>query len=118
MEKFFFSHCRGRDGIIPDGNAGLESFLRDQQMSGRTRIKKLRGRKGDLFFLPFFFFLFSPRLLKKNDPANKYHTHPPANQGSIPVYLSFLSRRTFFVFFPDDYSQQVFLRNENTFVEG
>lgn len=118
MEKFFFSHCRGRDGIIPDGNAGLESFLRDQQMSGRTRIKKLRGRKGDLFFFPFFFFLFSPRLLKKTTPQINIIRTPRQIRGSIPVYLSFLSRRTFFVFFPDDYSQQVFLRNENTFVEG
>lgn len=80
MEKFFFSHCRGRDGIIPDGNAGLESFLRDQQMSGRTRIKKLRGRKAT-FFSSLFFFSFFTKAPEKNDPANKYHTHPPANQG-------------------------------------
>lgn len=40
MERFFSFHCRGRDGRIPDGNVGLESFPGDQEMSRGYRIKK------------------------------------------------------------------------------
>lgn len=40
MERFFSFHCRGRDGRIPDGKVGLESFPGDQEMSRGYRIKK------------------------------------------------------------------------------